>query len=57
MVIHFINTTTYIIAKIIMTVKGFKHRPQNELSILTQKESFGSALLIGKLEHTNIYMD
>jgi hypothetical protein len=57
MVIPFINTTTYIIAIFIMTVKGFLHQPQNELTILPRKESFGSTLLIGKVEHTNSYMD
>ncbi len=51
------NTTTYIITQIFTTIKGFLHQPQNELTILPRKESFGSALLIGKVEHTNIYMD
>ncbi len=54
MVIPFINTTTYIIAILITTIKGFLHHPQNKLTILTRKESFGNALLIEKLEKPNI---
>ncbi len=54
MVIRFINTATYIITQIITTVKGFLHQPQNELTILPRKQSFGSSLLIGKLENPNV---